>query len=57
MVMQDPKYSLNPVMTIGDQMVEAYLLHDTIHQPFAQARTERRCEMLEKPYRSATRTA
>ena len=24
MVMQDPKFSLNPVMTIGDQMVEAF---------------------------------
>lgn len=27
MVMQDPKFSLNPVMTIGDQIVEAYRLH------------------------------
>ena len=27
MVMQDPKYSLNPVMTIGDQIVEAYRAH------------------------------
>jgi peptide/nickel transport system ATP-binding protein len=27
MVMQDPKYSLNPVMTIGDQMIEAYRAH------------------------------
>ncbi|WP_226780464.1 ABC transporter ATP-binding protein [Oceaniglobus trochenteri] len=26
MVMQDPKFSLNPVMTIGDQLVEAYRL-------------------------------
>ena len=24
MVMQDPKYSLNPVMSVGDQIVEAY---------------------------------
>ncbi len=24
MVMQDPKFSLNPVMTIGDQIIEAY---------------------------------
>ncbi|MEM6741228.1 MAG: ABC transporter ATP-binding protein [Pseudomonadota bacterium] len=24
MVMQDPKFSLNPVMTIGDQMIEAF---------------------------------
>ncbi len=27
MVMQDPKFSLNPVMTIGDQIVEAYRAH------------------------------
>ena len=28
MVMQDPKFSLNPVMRIGDQIMEAYLLHN-----------------------------
>ncbi|WGF90155.1 ABC transporter ATP-binding protein [Marinivivus vitaminiproducens] len=27
MVMQDPKYSLNPVMTVGRQMAEAYRAH------------------------------
>ncbi|WP_172327574.1 ABC transporter ATP-binding protein [Mangrovicoccus sp. HB161399] len=27
MVMQDPKFSLNPVMTVGEQIMEAYLLH------------------------------
>lgn len=27
MVMQDPKYSLNPIMTIGAQIVEAYRAH------------------------------
>jgi peptide/nickel transport system ATP-binding protein len=27
MVMQDPKFSLNPVMTGGDQIIEAYRLH------------------------------
>ena len=26
MIMQDPKFSLNPVMTIGDQITEAFLL-------------------------------
>jgi peptide/nickel transport system ATP-binding protein len=27
MVMQDPKFSLNPVMPVGDQIAEAYLSH------------------------------
>ena len=27
MVMQDPKYSLNPIMRVGDQISEAYRLH------------------------------
>ncbi|AZV78324.1 ABC transporter ATP-binding protein [Parasedimentitalea marina] len=27
MVMQDPKFSLNPVMRVGDQIIEAYRLH------------------------------
>lgn len=27
MVMQDPKYSLNPVMSVGDQMIESYRAH------------------------------
>ncbi|MET0428688.1 MAG: ABC transporter ATP-binding protein, partial [Microvirga sp.] len=27
MVMQDPKYSLNPVMPIGEQIIEAYRAH------------------------------
>ncbi|WP_339633453.1 ABC transporter ATP-binding protein [uncultured Sneathiella sp.] len=26
MVMQDPKFSLNPVMTVGDQMMESYMI-------------------------------
>lgn len=28
MVMQDPKFSLNPVMTVGDQLMESYLLQN-----------------------------
>ncbi len=27
MVMQDPKFSLNPVMTVGNQIMEAYRIH------------------------------
>jgi len=38
MVMQDPKFSLNPVMTIGDQIMESYLLHN--HTSKAQARAK-----------------
>ena len=44
MVMQDPKFSLNPVMTVGDQIVEAYRVH-TRRQPAAARR--KALEMLE----------
>lgn len=36
MVMQDPKFSLNPVMTVGRQITEAYRLHDKISKPEAR---------------------
>lgn len=32
MVMQDPKYSLNPVMTIGRQLMEAYRAHVRVNR-------------------------
>ena len=41
MVMQDPKFSLNPVMTVGDQIIEAYRLHA------GGARTQARRKALE----------
>ena len=44
MVMQDPKFSLNPVMRVGDQIVEAYRLHSGAGR--ASARTKA-LEMLE----------
>lgn len=44
MVMQDPKFSLNPVMTIGDQIIEAYRQHNKASKQEAYARA---LEMLE----------
>ncbi len=43
MVMQDPKFSLNPVMTVGRQIVEGYRLHTGVSR--AQAR-DKALEML-----------
>ena len=45
MVMQDPKYSLNPVVKVGDQIAEAYLAHHKASRSEARARV---MEMLEK---------
>ena len=39
MVMQDPKFSLNPVMTVGDQIMEAYLLHTKTSKAEARAKS------------------
>ncbi|MBL4727742.1 MAG: ABC transporter ATP-binding protein [Rhizobiaceae bacterium] len=44
MVMQDPKFSLNPVMRIGDQICEAYQLHSKVSRKEAVKKT---IEMLE----------
>lgn len=44
MVMQDPKFSLNPVMTIGQQIIEAYRLHNKSTKSAAHAKA---LEMLE----------
>ncbi len=44
MVMQDPKFSLNPVTTIGNQIIEAYRLHNNASK--AQA-YQKSLEMLE----------
>ncbi|NDW43586.1 ABC transporter ATP-binding protein [Ruegeria sp. PrR005] len=39
MVMQDPKFSLNPVMRVGDQIMEAYLLHNKVGKVEARKRS------------------
>jgi len=44
MVMQDPKFSLNPVMRVGEQIVEACLQHEKISRKAAKTRA---IEMLE----------
>jgi peptide/nickel transport system ATP-binding protein len=44
MVLQDPKYSLNPVMTVGRQIAESYKVHTRASHPEARRKT---LEMLE----------
>jgi peptide/nickel transport system ATP-binding protein len=44
MVMQDPKFSLNPVQTVGEQIAEAYRVH---HKASAREAKERALAMLE----------
>ncbi|MGO1117782.1 ABC transporter ATP-binding protein [Rhodovibrionaceae bacterium A322] len=44
MVMQDPKYSLNPVMTVGQQIIESFRAHGRVSKKEAERRA---LEMLE----------
>jgi peptide/nickel transport system ATP-binding protein len=39
MIMQDPRYSLNPVVTVGEQITEAYLIHSAATRREARERT------------------
>jgi peptide/nickel transport system ATP-binding protein len=38
MILQDPKYSLNPVMPIGRQIIETLKTHESVSQAEAKAR-------------------
>ncbi|KOF12500.1 peptide ABC transporter ATP-binding protein [Ensifer adhaerens] len=39
MILQDPKYSLNPVMTVGEQIAETVILHERLGRKAARERT------------------
>jgi peptide/nickel transport system ATP-binding protein len=39
MVMQDPKYSLNPVRSVGEQIMEAYSIHRKVSRKQAREQT------------------
>jgi peptide/nickel transport system ATP-binding protein len=39
MILQDPKYSLNPVMSVGEQIAETVILHDRLSKRQARERT------------------
>ena len=45
MIMQDPKFSLNPVMTVGQQITEALRTHEKVTRAEARARA---LEMLDR---------
>ncbi|MDI6024982.1 ABC transporter ATP-binding protein [Corticibacterium sp. UT-5YL-CI-8] len=38
MILQDPKYSLNPVVTVGEQVTEAYRVHNKVPHKEAKER-------------------
>lgn len=45
MILQDPKYSLNPVMTVGEQIAETAIVHENLSRREARQRS---LDMLEK---------
>lgn len=46
MIFQDPMTSLNPVLSVGDQITEAILLHNSISATEAKARAKEMLEMV-----------
>lgn len=49
MIFQDPMTSLNPVMTVGDQIAESILLHEDISRTEADKRAKEMLEMVGIP--------
>ena len=47
MVMQDPKYSLNPVMTVGQQLTEGLRMRDRLGRAEAEARAIKALEAVQ----------
>lgn len=46
MIFQDPMTSLNPVMTVGDQIMEVVQTHTTLHKAEAKAKAEKMLELV-----------
>jgi peptide/nickel transport system ATP-binding protein len=49
MIFQEPMTSLNPLFTVGDQIMEMILLHEPLSRAEARARAKRMLELVEIP--------